>query len=189
MHRFRPRGLARGPPLRQLPQHSPQHGLRGRVVEEREVHGAGGGFHVNRRPFPAVHGIGGSLYFVGHGGDPARYARLGFDLVGPEGAVPGNSFTASDHLTNNVEKGTLAAWANFYRSVLGFEEVRYFDIRSARVGLTSYALRSPFRRFCIPINEADEAKSQINEYLVEYHDLLAVAAVVGPLGGALDEPR
>jgi 4-hydroxyphenylpyruvate dioxygenase len=37
-----------------------------------------------------------------------------------------------------------------------------------KTGLTSYALRSPCGTFCIPINEADDKKSQINEYLEEY---------------------
>ncbi len=59
-------------------------------------------------------------------------------------------------------------WSRFYKDVFGFEEIRYFDIRGAKTGLTSYALRSPDGSFCIPINEADEAKSQINEYLDEY---------------------
>ena len=40
---------------------------------------------------------------------------------------------------------------------------------SLNTGLTSYALKSPCGTFCIPINEATEAKSQINEYLREYH--------------------
>ncbi|HEY8269359.1 MAG TPA: VOC family protein, partial [Pseudobdellovibrionaceae bacterium] len=57
---------------------------------------------------------------------------------------------------------------HFYKSIFGFEEVRYFDIRGAKTGLTSYALRSPCGKFCIPINEASESKSQINEYLEEY---------------------
>ncbi len=53
--------------------------------------------------------------------------------------------------------------------MFGFTEVRYFDIRGVKTGLQSYALRSPCGTFAIPINEADEAKSQINEYLDEYH--------------------
>jgi 4-hydroxyphenylpyruvate dioxygenase len=59
-------------------------------------------------------------------------------------------------------------WASFYKDVFGFTEVRYFDIRGVKTGLTSYALRSPCGKFCIPINEADEKKSQINEYIDEY---------------------
>jgi 4-hydroxyphenylpyruvate dioxygenase len=82
--------------------------------------------------------------------------------------VASKGFTAIDHLTNNVEKGTMLKWAGFYKEVFGFEEIRYFDIRGVKTGLTSYALRSPCGKFCIPINEADEKKSQINEYLEEY---------------------
>ena len=83
--------------------------------------------------------------------------------------VPSKGFTHLDHLTNNVEKGTMGRWAAFYKDIFGFTEVRYFDIRGVKTGLTSYALRSPCGTFCIPINEADEKKSQINEYLDEYN--------------------
>lgn len=114
---------------------------------------------------PAVFGIGESLiYFV----EDQSWSRRGFvKLESPE-VVEDKGFFAIDHLTNNVEKGTMGQWADFYKKVFGFEEVRYFDIRGAKTGLTSYALRSPCGRFCIPINEADEKKSQINEYLEEY---------------------
>ena len=62
----------------------------------------------------------------------------------------------------------MADWTTFYKEIFGFEEVRYFDIRGAKTGLTSYALRSPCGKFCIPINEGTEYDSQINEYLREY---------------------
>ncbi len=120
-------------------------------------------------PIPAIWGIGESLIYLVDGlGGVARYRAMGFvplekpDLVAPKG------FLLIDHLTNNVPKGTMKRWADFYKDVFGFTEVRYFDIRGVKTGLTSYALRSPCGRFCIPINEASEAKSQINEYLDEY---------------------
>ena len=118
---------------------------------------------------PAVRGVGGSLvYLVDRYEEAKRWESLGFvaletpDLVAPKG------FLAIDHLTNNVEKGTMARWKAFYETVFGFREVRYFDIRGAKTGLTSFALRSPCGKFCIPINEADEAKSQINEFIEQY---------------------
>jgi len=118
---------------------------------------------------PALYGIGASaLYFVDDAARDGGWARLGFGPHPLPVRVPEKGFTHVDHLTNNVEKGTLARWAHFYRSIFGFEEVRYFDIRGARTGLTSFALRSPCGRFCIPINEASEKQSQINEYLDEY---------------------
>lgn len=130
---------------------------------------AAGDFLVDGKPLPAVFGIGDSLlYFVDTHGKPDTWTRRGFRRLEKPELVAGKGFTALDHLTNNVEKGTMQAWANFYKSVFAFEEVRYFDIRGAKTGLTSYALRSPCGRFCIPINEADEKRSQINEYLEEY---------------------
>ena len=75
-----------------------------------------------------------------------------------------------DHLTNNVYKGTMEKWANFYKEVFGFYEVRYFDINGIQTGLVSYALRSPDGSFCIPINEGkDDDRNQIDEYLREYN--------------------
>ncbi len=132
---------------------------------------------------PAIYGIGDSLiYFIDAKGpsymddfvahpDPKRVDDKGFIVI--------------DHLTNNVEAGTMETWAKFYKEIFGFTEVRYFDIRGVKTGLTSYALRSPDGSFCIPINEGSDEKSQINEYLREYngpgvqhlaflsHDLLA----------------
>ncbi|MBL9036950.1 MAG: 4-hydroxyphenylpyruvate dioxygenase, partial [Archangium sp.] len=128
-----------------------------------------GDYRVDGRAVPCISGIGDSLiYFVDVPGGAAGWRALGFvELESPELVKP-KGFLAIDHLTNNVEKGTMQRWADFYRGVFGFEDVRYFDIRGAKTGLTSFALRSPCGRFCIPINEADEAKSQINEYLTEY---------------------
>ena len=146
------------------------------------------------RPLPAVMGIGDSLiYFVdGYATEArARYAALGFvDLDAPDLVAP-KGFTVIDHLTNNVRKGTMLQWADFYKGVFGFTEVRYFDIRGAKTGLTSYALRSPCGRFCIPINEADEKKSQINEYLDEYKGpgIQHLAFLTADLLGSLDALR
>lgn len=119
---------------------------------------------------PAIYGIGDSLiYFVDAHQQPNHFARFGFVPHPNPKVVPSKGFLTIDHLTNNVEKGTMQSWASFYKDVFAFEEVRYFDIRGAKTGLTSYALRSPCGSFCIPINEADEKKSQINEYLDEYN--------------------
>jgi 4-hydroxyphenylpyruvate dioxygenase len=122
------------------------------------------------KPVPAIYGIGESLiYFIDDYTNPNRYKNLGFtSLANPDKVTP-KGFMCIDHLTNNVHKGTMAKWSEFYKNIFGFTEVRYFDIRGAKTGLTSYALRSPCGKFCIPINEATEAKSQINEYLEEYH--------------------
>lgn len=117
----------------------------------------------------AIKGIGDSLiYFIDDFKNGACYAHMGFVALDEPEIVEKKGFTVIDHLTNNVYKGTMAAWADFYKNIFGFTEVRYFDIRGVKTGLTSYALRSPDGSFCIPINEGTEASSQINEYLNEY---------------------
>jgi 4-hydroxyphenylpyruvate dioxygenase len=127
-----------------------------------------GDYQVGGKPMPAVVGIGDSLiYLVDQGGD-ALYRAMGFVPLDKPDLVADKGFLAIDHLTNNVYRGTMEKTARFYKDVFGFTEVRYFDIRGVKTGLTSYALRSPDGSFCIPINEAEEAKSQINEYLEEY---------------------
>lgn len=115
---------------------------------------------------PAVYGIGDSvIYFVDEKMDffQREWAQHPEPLIHDD-----KGFQFIDHLTNNVHKGTLEQWSNFYKDVFGFEEVRHFDIRGEKTGLFSYALRSPDGSFCIPINEGTEEKSQIEEYLREY---------------------
>lgn len=120
-------------------------------------------------PMKALQGIGDSLiYLVDNYSDANRYERMGFIPHDKPVIVPSKGFQVVDHLTNNVYLGTMGQISDFYKNVFGFTEVRYFDIRGAKTGLTSYALRSPCGKFCIPINEATEKKSQINEYLDEY---------------------
>lgn len=125
--------------------------------------------HEGQTPFPgvpAIYGIGDSLiYFIEEGQGGYRDAFVDH----PEPIeVPDKGFVLIDHLTNNVENGTMEKWSEFYKGIFGFTEVRYFDIRGVKTGLQSYALRSPDGSFCIPINEGTESKSQINEYLREY---------------------
>lgn len=115
---------------------------------------------------PAVEGIGGSaLYFV----DKLDWFGAEFAQHPAPALVEAKGFKLIDHLTNNVRKGTLEDVAGVYKSVFGFTEVRHFDIRGEQTGLYSYALRSPCKSFCIPINEGTEEKSQIEEYLREYN--------------------
>lgn len=122
---------------------------------------------------PAIRGIGGSLIFFvdgwpGHP-SPSRREWRTATVAHPEPMlVEDRGFYAIDHLTNNVQKGTMATWRAFYRDIFGFTDVRTFDIRGNKTGLQSYALRSPDGSFCIPINEGNESKSQIEEYLREY---------------------
>ena len=121
-----------------------------------------------KAPFdlPAMYGIGDSLiYFID---ESTKFFEREWKQHSDPILVDERGFTAIDHVTNNVYKGTLGEWSDFYKNIFGFEEVRHFDIRGEKTGLFSYALRSPDGSFCIPINEGTEAKSQIEEYLREY---------------------
>lgn len=145
-----------------------------KALEEATARGAkpcltGDLFDQKGRPIPAVYGIGESLiYFIEDWQKGSVYASLGFQSHPHPLQVEEKGFLTIDHLTNNVYQGTMEQWSNFYKNIFGFTEVRYFDIRGAKTGLTSYALRSPCGTFCIPINEGTEKQSQINEYLEEY---------------------
>jgi 4-hydroxyphenylpyruvate dioxygenase len=74
-----------------------------------------------------------------------------------------------DHLTHNVHRGNMNKWAGFYEKLFNFREIRYFDIEGKKTGLFSRAMTSPCGKIRIPINESQDDKSQIEEYLREYH--------------------
>lgn len=118
---------------------------------------------------PAIYGIGDSLiYFIDEKNNFKTLYSGEYESLESPIHVPNKGFLLIDHLTNNVYKGTMKTWADFYKGVFGFEEIRYFDIKGNKTGLTSYALQSPCKSFSIPINEGNEKKSQIEEYLREY---------------------
>ena len=62
----------------------------------------------------------------------------------------------------------MSLWAGFYERLFNFREIRYFSIEGEQTGLFSRALTSPCGKIRIPINESQDDKSQIEEYLSEY---------------------
>lgn len=120
--------------------------------------------------YPAVYGVGGSaVYFVEGFFEHLTSNSHGFKALENPETIPTVGFEFIDHFTNNVEQGQKDQWGEYYRNIFGFTELQYFDIRGEKTGLLSYALQSPCKTFCIPINEATEEKSQIAEYIREYH--------------------
>jgi len=121
---------------------------------------------------PAIEGIGGSrLFFVDRYGDKGAIYEVDFDFA------PGASdrldeldskLTYIDHLTHNVHRGRMAFWAGFYERLFNFREIRYFDIEGKQTGLFSKAMTSPCGKIRIPLNESQDDKSQIEEFLREY---------------------
>jgi 4-hydroxyphenylpyruvate dioxygenase len=117
---------------------------------------------------PAIEGIGGSLiYLVDRYGERTIY-DVDFVLV-RDVSAPTAGLTYIDHLTHNVARGNMDTWAGFYERLFNFREIRYFDIEGRKTGLFSRAMTSPCGKIRIPINESQDDRSQIEEYLREYH--------------------
>ena len=131
---------------------------------------------------PAIKGVGDSLLYLvdrwrgknkdvapGSIGDISIYDADFVAIPGAEANPVGNGLTYIDHLTHNVHRGRMKEWADYYERLFNFREVRYFDIEGKLTGLKSKAMTSPCGKIRIPINESSDDKSQIAEYLNEYH--------------------
>jgi 4-hydroxyphenylpyruvate dioxygenase len=70
-----------------------------------------------------------------------------------------------DHLTNNVTIGDLGVWKDWYAKVFGFISTRHFHITTGRTGLNSDVVQSTDYKIKVPINEATEPESQIQEFV------------------------
>jgi 4-hydroxyphenylpyruvate dioxygenase len=121
---------------------------------------------------PAIEGIGGSrLYFVDRYGDNGSIYEVDFDFhtdAAKQEASHASHLTYLDHLTHNVNRGRMNHWAEFYERLFNFREIRYFDIEGKVTGLFSKAMTSPCGKIRIPLNESQDDKSQIEEFLREY---------------------
>jgi 4-hydroxyphenylpyruvate dioxygenase len=115
----------------------------------------------------AIEGIGGSvLYLVDN--DPFSDWE---EVAGWREAAAQNGVGLDllDHLTHNVRRGEMRTWSSFYSRLFGFEEQKYFDIKGQATGLFSQAMIAPDRAIRIPLNESQDDKSQIEEFLREYN--------------------
>jgi 4-hydroxyphenylpyruvate dioxygenase len=118
---------------------------------------------------PSIEGIGGSLiYLVDLYGERSIY-DVDFRPVSDSSGAESAGLALIDHLTHNVGRGRMDVWAGFYEKLFNFREIRYFDIEGKHTGLFSRAMTSPCGKIRIPINESQDDKSQIEEYLREYH--------------------
>lgn len=132
------------------------------------ITGSAGPMELN---IPAIEGIGGSnLYLVDRYGAREIYD---VDFVAIPGAAERESsntagVTYIDHLTHNVKRGNMSHWANFYERIFNFRQIRYFDIEGKVTGLFSKAMTSPDGKIRIPLNESQDDKSQIEEFLHDY---------------------
>jgi 4-hydroxyphenylpyruvate dioxygenase len=125
----------------------------------------------NELTIPAIRGIGGSLlYFVDRYGAKGSIYDVDFAWTGEHDPHPEPAgLYYLDHLTHNVHRGRMDHWAGWYGRLFNFREIRFFNIEGKLTGLVSRALTSPCGKIRIPINESLDDKSQIEEYLREYH--------------------
>lgn len=77
-----------------------------------------------------------------------------------------NHVHSIDHLTNNVGMGEMATWVKFYKEIFGFKVTRHFHIKTGRTGLISDVVESDCGKIKVPINEATEKESQVQEFVV-----------------------
>lgn len=92
-----------------------------------------------------------------------------------------------DHLTNNIDMGQFNTWLHFYTQVFGFKAVRRFNIKTGRTGLLSDVVQSECGRIKVPINEATEKESQVQEFVNRFkgagvqHLAFATTDIIGGL--------
>lgn len=100
---------------------------------------------------------------------PLNQFRPGFKQVAvdPNAQPLKTRVSRIDHLTNNVPKGQMDHWVDFYKRTYGFAETRYFDIKGSKTGLNSKVVQLVDNSIIIPINEpeVENGKSQIQEFL------------------------
>ena len=116
-----------------------------------------------------IQGIGGSsLYFMRDGED--AYADWAAFPGWPEAEATNSvGLDLLDHLTHNVRRGQMRVWSEFYRTLFNFEEQKYFDIKGQATGLFSQAMIAPDHAIRIPLNESQDDRSQIEEFIRDYH--------------------
>ena len=120
---------------------------------------------------PAIVGIGGAhIYLVDRYGASEIYDVDFRPIPGAAAreAEASCGLTYLDHLTHNVFRGNMQTWADYYERIFNFREIRYFDIEGQQTGLFSKAMTSPDGKIRIPLNESQDDKSQIEEFLKDY---------------------
>ncbi|HEY0198118.1 MAG TPA: 4-hydroxyphenylpyruvate dioxygenase [Rhodanobacter sp.] len=118
-----------------------------------------------------VKGIGDCmLYLIDRYGDVGSIYDADYEAIeGADQHPTGFGLTFIDHLTHNLYFGNMQKWSDYYERLFNFREIRYFDIKGAKTGLVSKAMTAPDGIVRIPLNESNDPKSQINEYLDAYH--------------------
>jgi 4-hydroxyphenylpyruvate dioxygenase len=73
-----------------------------------------------------------------------------------------------DHLTNNVSIGEMSKWVDWYKQIFDFKVTRHFKINTGRTGLISDVVESQDGKIKVPVNEATEPESQVQEFVERF---------------------
>ncbi len=119
--------------------------------------------------------------------EPDRYTHQTFEPTG---------LLTIDHVVGNVELGKMDEWVEFYRRVMGFEQLVSFDdkdISTEYSALMSKVVQNGTGRIKFPINEPAPGKrrSQIDEYL-QFHNgpgVQHIAMTTGDIVGTVRAMR
>jgi 4-hydroxyphenylpyruvate dioxygenase len=119
---------------------------------------------------PVVKGIGDCMLYLidRYGSAGSIYDGNYAPIAGADQNPSGFGLTFIDHLTHNLYFGNMQKWSDYYERLFNFREIRYFDIKGVKTGLVSKAMTAPDGVVRIPLNESNDPKSQINEYLDAY---------------------
>lgn len=117
---------------------------------------------------PGIKGIGGGILYLISDEEFQNFLTTTFNSDQYKSSYNENNnvgLLEIDHLTHNVAQGEMEVWAQFYQRVFDFQTIRSFNIKGAKTGLHSIALKSPCGKIKIPINESSDKQSQIQEFL------------------------
>lgn len=117
----------------------------------------------------AIEGIGDTLVYFIDKYETDNIFNHDFNFNGSESDVFGAGLLLIDHLTHNVRRGNMDTWAGFYEKLFNFKQIRFFNIQGKATGLISRAMGSPCGKIKIPLNEALDDQSQIEEFIRDYN--------------------
>ena len=121
---------------------------------------------------PAISGIGNApLYLIDRYHPGSSIYDIDFHFYeGADRFPSGLGLKVVDHLTHNVYRGRVDYWAEYYRKLFNFREIRHFDIQGQQTGLFSRAMVAPDNKIRIPLNEeAGGSSGQIEDFLMRYN--------------------
>ncbi len=117
---------------------------------------------------PAIKGVGNSLIYFVDRYDKASIYDVDFDLDAKKISNATGDLSAIDHVTQNLHRGNVQKYTQFYEQIFNFRETRGFEIHGVKTGLVSRVMTSPCDKISMPINESTDDESQIEEFLSKY---------------------